>query len=282
MLWRSYPFDDLAMWSIEEILTTFTGDRGYFDSKQFSNETALSGELSLSPHFSATADTYLFTKLVHRIAKLDSFPVSGPIADLGAGSGVPTLLGLHDRLSTSRYTLNMIEIDQNAIATCEKNVRLLNFDKFTQIRNISIQDALQSDELDNHSVILSNPPYLPMPPGDGDSRSSPSVDGGPYGTDYLESILNKRWRSGTILGLAFCSLSHPQRIFQSLGEYKVLFLDAYECPLGAYTSKTENFEYLADLKKQNLAHFAKFDGDRSTFWTFGLALSRKFEAKLSQ
>jgi release factor glutamine methyltransferase len=102
----------------------------------------------------------------------------GDVLDLCAGSGVLALSA-----APHATTVLAVDLSRTAAATIRANA-LLNRRR-VEVRRGDLFRAVGSRRFD---VILTNPPYVPTPPGARAALGSPAWEGGPRGRDLLDRI----------------------------------------------------------------------------------------------
>jgi release factor glutamine methyltransferase len=102
----------------------------------------------------------------------------GDVLDLCAGSGVLAL-------SVAPRAASVLAVDLSRTAAAAIRVNALLNRRHVEVRRGDLFAAVGSRRFD---VILTNPPYVPTPPGARSVLGSPAWEGGPRGRDLLDRI----------------------------------------------------------------------------------------------
>jgi hypothetical protein len=223
--------------------------------------------------FKALHDTLMYAVLVEKMLAFIPPSLEVQIIDLGAGSSVPTIRALSKSAGHNRVRVVAVDIDGAAIEISKNNVTLAG----AAARYTFVQDDmlhfLSEWRFCEGDVLISNPPYMPIPAVLNDPFYLP-VNGGPDGMKYLEPILTSPVRKGTMIAIRWCSLTNPRRMIEMIeSDYEVLYLDAHVAPFGTYARLTE--KYLEEQQRAGLAAYIT-DPDGTKRFTFvGSLLRRK-------
>jgi release factor glutamine methyltransferase len=102
----------------------------------------------------------------------------GDVLDLCSGSGVLAL-------AAAPHAASVLAIDMSRMAAGTIRVNALLNRRRVEVRRGDLFAAVGSRRFD---VILTNPPYVPTPPGAEARLGSPAWEGGPRGRDLLDRI----------------------------------------------------------------------------------------------
>jgi release factor glutamine methyltransferase len=102
----------------------------------------------------------------------------GDVLDLCAGSGVLAI-------SAARRAASLLAVDVSRTATAAIRVNAILNRRRVEVRRGDLFAAVGSRRFD---VILTNPPYVPTPPGARPVLGSPAWEAGPRGRDLLDRI----------------------------------------------------------------------------------------------
>jgi release factor glutamine methyltransferase len=102
----------------------------------------------------------------------------GDVLDLCSGSGVLAL-------AAAPHAASILAVDMSRMAAGTIRVNSLLNRRRVEVRRGDLFSAVGSRRFD---VILTNPPYVPTPPGAEARLGSPAWEGGPRGRDLLDRI----------------------------------------------------------------------------------------------
>ncbi|MCA9379412.1 peptide chain release factor N(5)-glutamine methyltransferase, partial [Candidatus Dojkabacteria bacterium] len=90
--------------------------------------------------------------MIELLTTLPNLPQNARLADVGTGSGA---LGIIAKLNHPNWSVELLEIDENALKIAQMNV-----DKYTMDTSVIRSDLLSESKQDN-DVLLCNLPYVP-------------------------------------------------------------------------------------------------------------------------
>lgn len=223
--------------------------------------------------FKALHDTLMYSRMIEALLRIATPSQVTNMIDLGAGSSIPTIRALIQVPKHPQLKVTAVDINAEAINISKDNTVVVGFsDRYTFIIEDMI-DFLSRQQIGTGHIIVSNPPYMPIPAGEKDPFYAP-VDGGPDGTKYLEQILSHAMPSGTIVGLRWCSLSNPVKLIKMIeSQYEVLYLDANMAPFGPYARLTQ--DYLQQQQEKGLSVYYVNGENEKTFVFMSSVLRRK-------
>ena len=210
-------------------------------------------DLSLKlTHFDDLYDTLMYSCLIRKA--LSTNPNIKRIIDFGAGSSIPTLLALKDTSHPARVLA--VDIDPAALDVSRKNAETLGLSDRYSFHQGSMQSYLHVEPLGGKdTLIVSNPPYIPTPPGETDYHLLP-INGGEYGGRYILEFLMKDFAPETTLVLLWGSLCDPLKVIPAIEEkFEVLHAEAMRIHFGHYTNITHVKKHLYDLRNAGAVFF---------------------------
>ncbi|OQY17495.1 MAG: hypothetical protein B6I35_14535 [Anaerolineaceae bacterium 4572_32.2] len=184
--------------------------------------------------------------------------------DLGTGSGVYAT-GIAVR---GARRVVAVDIHESALETAQRNAALNGVSERIDFRRGSMFEPIAADE--KFSLIVSNPPCLPSPPGDIDLIIPGTImlsgsDGTHHATILLEQGPAHLLPGGRIV-FVYPSTSNPRKIFGLLDrDYEYDIQAEIEVPF--YLHFLELWDYLRDLKVQGISEFYEESGvPYRTYW----------------
>jgi methylase of polypeptide subunit release factors len=220
-------------------------------------------------HFNDIYDTLIYSRLIARALRL--CPGATRVVDFGAGSSIPTLLALKE---TAREIETLaVDVDPEAISVGARNAHHLGLgDRYT-FKLADMEGVLRSSTLKRGGdLIVSNPPYIAVPPAELGRHFVP-IDGGPDGCRYLRELINQDYPSGTGLALLWGSLTCPQEILPIIEErYELLHLEAWRVHFGEYTSAAVVERYLERMNEEGQVYFERDADGQARQLVLGMVL----------
>ncbi|HXH73652.1 MAG TPA: methyltransferase [Bacteriovoracaceae bacterium] len=223
-------------------------------------------------HFNDLYDTLIYSDLIYKALTLN--PGINQLVDLGAGSSIPTLLALKKANLLTLKTI-AVDLDPEAIEVSKRNAEKFGLsDSYTFLQG-SMSSVLSDIKLDEHTLLVSNPPYIPVPPGMKEHYLLP-VDGGEDGSLYLEEVLRLSLPYGPTLALLWGSLTNPRKIIPLIEEdFDVLHLEAIRIHFGHYTSLPLIKSYLYLLREAGKVVFGHNEDEGESQIVIGTILRPK-------
>jgi release factor glutamine methyltransferase len=135
----------------------------------------------------------------------------GDVLDLCSGSGVLAL-------ATAPHAASVLAVDMSRMAAGAIRVNALVNRRRVEVRRGDLFAAVGSRRFD---VILTNPPYVPTPPGAEPRLGSPAWEGGPRGRDLLDRIctdVHAHLRPGGEVLIVHSALADFERTLDLLGQ----------------------------------------------------------------
>ena len=127
------------------------------------------------------------------------------------------------------------------------------------IGNINIEKKdifsfLTEEVNENISLIVSNPPYIPIPKN-ALNKSLICVDGGEFGTKYTISII--RYPKVKYIALQTGSISNPLQVVEEIfrNGFNIKHMNVIETKFGIYTKKSYIRKHLKKLKELKKSYF---------------------------
>lgn len=134
----------------------------------------------------------------------------GDVLDLCSGSGVLAL-------AAAPHAASVLAVDMSRMAAGAIRVNALLNRRRVEVRRGDLFAAVGSRRFD---VILTNPPYVPTPPGAEARLGSPAWEGGPRGRDLLDRIctdVHAHLRPGGEVLIVHSALADFERTLDLLG-----------------------------------------------------------------
>jgi len=135
----------------------------------------------------------------------------GDVLDLCSGSGVLAL-------AAAPHAASVLAVDMSRMAAAAIRVNALLNRRRVEVRRGDLFAAVGSRRFD---VILTNPPYVPTPPGAEARLGSPAWEGGPRGRDLLDRICadaGAHLRPGGEVLIVQSALADLERTLELLGD----------------------------------------------------------------
>ena len=132
-------------------------------------------------------DSFLLEKYVKKLAR-------GNVLDIGTGSGIQAKAALNAKSVTA------VDINQEAINQCRKNIKNITF----------LKSDLFSNVKGKFDTIIFNAPYLPN-----EGERDPALDGGKNGHETIERFLSQAkgfLASDGIILLVFSSFTNKEKV----------------------------------------------------------------------
>ncbi|MBL7170183.1 MAG: methyltransferase domain-containing protein [Candidatus Aenigmarchaeota archaeon] len=208
--------------------------------------------------FYSPSDTDSLCRLINKILEIfdtkKMSPANISILDLGCGSCIPTIL-LSETLSEKSIKSNIkaIDIDEEAINVGKRNIKKMGLEN-VNLEKKDIISLLNEEINENIFLIVSNPPYLPIPEKF-KTKNLICVDGGEFGTKYTTTIL--RYPKVRFLGIQTSSLSDPNKTLDEifLNGFIIEHLNIIETKFGLYTTKPFIRKHIKKLKEGKKCYF---------------------------
>ena len=134
----------------------------------------------------------------------------GDVLDLCSGSGVLAL-------AAAPHAASVVAVDMSRMAAAAIRVNAILNRRRVEVRRGDLFAAIGSRRFD---VILTNPPYVPTPPGAEARLGSPAWEGGPRGRDLLDRIcteVHAHLRPGGEVLIVHSALADFERTLELLG-----------------------------------------------------------------
>ncbi|HEY2868489.1 MAG TPA: HemK2/MTQ2 family protein methyltransferase [Gaiellales bacterium] len=152
----------------------------------------------------------------------------GDVLDLCSGSGVLAL-------AAAPHAATVLAVDMSRLAAGAIRVNALVNRRRVEVRRGDLFAAVGSRRFD---VILSNPPYVPTPPGAKARLGSAAWEGGPRGRDLLDRICagtHEHLRPGGEVLIVQSALADIERTLELLGRsgLTVVVVAAHQGPYGS-------------------------------------------------
>ncbi|MEA2134026.1 MAG: release factor glutamine methyltransferase [Solirubrobacteraceae bacterium] len=162
------------------------------------------------------------------------------VLDLCTGSGI---LGLTAARLGARATA--VDLSRRAVACARLNARLNGL--ALEVLRGDLFEPLHGRRFD---LIVSNPPYIPAPPGDAPRGAARAWDAGPDGREFLDRICDRaaeHLRPGGRVLLVHSSLARPELTERRLAEHGLepATVAEHEGRLGPVAH--ERLDYLSSL-----------------------------------
>ncbi|MDB5039202.1 MAG: prmC [Bacteriovoracaceae bacterium] len=224
--------------------------------------------------FTALADTLAYARLLTELLRITAGANSRRLIDLGIGSAIPSIIALRDNPQNLDLKVIGIDTDAAALQTASENAETFGVSRRFQFYQGDFLKVMDDLVLDSKTLIGSNPPYLPVPESVKNSKFS-SINGGTDGTFYLKKILQHPFPSGSVLALAWSSLSNPAVIISLMEKnYEILYVHSYIAKFGVYTKSNELAPHLeAERNADRCLYFTGNDGIHRQ-WILGTILRR--------
>lgn len=184
--------------------------------------------------------------------------------DLGTGSGVYAV-GIAMR---GARRVVAVDVHESALETAQRNAELNSVAGRIEFRRGSMFEPVGAGE--KFSLIVSNPPCLPSPPGDVDLIIPGTImlsgpDGAHHATILLEQAPAHLLPGGRVV-FVYPSTSNPRKIFGLLDQgYEYDIRAEIEIPF--YLHFLELWDYLRELKAQGISEFHEKSGvPYRTYW----------------
>lgn len=219
---------------------------------------------------------FLFSELIHQAFTMPEAAAVETIIDLGTGSALPSLRAVWEQNVRGRHLdLIGIDIDPDAIAIASANAKTLGVESHASFVQQDMALFLRSYTQKRGQIIVSNPPYIPVPDAVQDSFFTP-IHAGPDGLKYVRPILEHPWNHGTFLCLFASSLSSPASLMKAIEEkYDILHIIGHLVPFGVYISDPRILPYLEQMKEAGQCTFGVSAEGKRCFVSLGFVLQRK-------
>ena len=249
-------------------------DIGFIDEKAAEGMFASPNKNFVWTQFRATDDSLLYSNLIAQLIRITPGEIT--LLDLGAGSSVPTIRAILESNSSDRVNVVAVERSLSAIEIGKVNVSKLGLNNHYRFVNQDMFGFISSYDFGKDTVVVSNPPYLPVPEGFKDDIYE-VICGGVDGAKYLETILlNPDIPSGTVIVLQWSSLSNPVKVVEIINrQYKVLFISAFRTPFGTYTGSSPLKEHLSEQREKGLSLFSNEKDGSHQYLFVGTILKKK-------
>ncbi len=222
--------------------------------------------------FNAYHDMMMYAEMIERVVSSLAYDREWTLIDLGAGSSIPTIRALSRLPDYRRVRVIAVDLDREALEISRVNVAVVGMDvRYTYV-NENIAQFVTRWKIERNQVVVTNPPYMPVPADTRDPMFVP-VDGGPDGTRYVRAILTMPMPPDTLLGIRWCSLTNPLQIIDIIEKtYDVVDVDARRAAFGVYAHATR--DYLETLRSRDLAVYDEGQ-DGASFFTFMSTILRR-------
>jgi len=207
--------------------------------------------------FYSPSDTDSLCRLVEKIFEIGNKIIDREenlIFDLGCGSCIPTIF-LAERFkgNSCKFKINAFDIDEDAIDISKRNIKKMNIENIN-IEKKDIFSFLTEEINENTTLIISNPPYIPIPKKFLE-KSLICINGGEFGTKYTISII--RYPRVKYIALQTGSISNPLQIVEEIfrNGFNIRHMNVIETKFGIYTKRKYIKNHLKKLKVLKKSYF---------------------------
>ena len=158
-----------------------------------------------------------------------------------------------ERTQRIKFKIKAFDIDEDAVNVSKRNIKKMNIDEI-DVEKKDIFSFLSESLDDNTTLIISNPPYIPVPRNTF-SDNLICIDGGEFGTKYTIPII--RFSNVKYIAIQTGSISDPSQVIEEIFKngFNIRHINVIETKFGIYTKRNNIKKHLKKLSEINKSYF---------------------------